>query len=94
MLRNGPEIISCYPQFSDSKFPCDCRGGLRFTVRRRLAELLDLNMRHTTGKKSFLNTDRLVCHRSPKFRAGTGNPSIWLSIVYLMSKNLEFIFHE
>ena len=60
MHRNGPKIISCYPQFSGSKFPCDSRGGLRFTERRRLAGLLDLNMRHTTGKKSFLNTDRLA----------------------------------
>ena len=47
------QIISCYPQFSGSKFPCDSRGGLRFAVRRRLAGLLDLNGRHTIVKSHF-----------------------------------------
>ena len=50
MHRNGQKIISCYPQFSGLKFPCDSRGGLRFAVRRRLAELLDVNVGHTIEK--------------------------------------------
>ena len=54
---NGQKIISCYPQYSGSKFLCDSRGGLRFAVRRHLAGLLDLNVRHTIVKKSFLNTE-------------------------------------
>ena len=50
------KIISCYAQFSGLKFPCDSRGGPRFAVRRNLSGLLDLNVRHTIVKKSFLNT--------------------------------------
>ena len=54
MHRNGPKNISCYPQLSGSKFPCDSRGDLRFAVRRHLAGLLDLNVRHTIEKMSLL----------------------------------------
>ena len=53
-------IFSCHPQFSGSKFPSNSRGGLRFAVGRRLAGLLDQNVRHTIGKKSFQDADRLV----------------------------------
>ena len=60
MHKNGRKYFSCHPQFSRSKFPSDSRGGLRFAVRRRLAGLLDQNVRHTIGKKSFLDTDRQV----------------------------------
>ena len=57
MHRNGQKIISFYTQFSGSKFPCDSRGDLRFTVRRHLAGLLDLNVRHTIEKMSLLYSE-------------------------------------
>ena len=64
MHKNGRKYFSCDPQFSESQFPSDSRGGLRFAVGRRLAGLLDLNVRHPIRKKVrsdsvLLKTDRL-----------------------------------
>ena len=64
-------IFSCHPQLSDSKFPCDSRGGLRLAVGCREVGLLDRNVKHTIKKVHFFR-GQTSCHRRPKFVGATG----------------------
>ena len=75
MHKNGRKYFSCHPQFSGSKFPSDSRGDLRFAVGRRLAGLLDENVRHTIGKKVVSGCGQTSCHRCAKFALALKNSS-------------------